>query len=74
MKTRTAPDIRRDLADARRRLCELTNSCDSAMRHFDVNLTGRAETAMQLLRNLIDYYELELSETTRFGEQLSFCF
>ena len=74
MKTRTAQDIHRDLADASRRLCELKNSSDSAMRHFDVTLTDSAKSAMQLLQKLIDYYELELADATRFGEQLNFGF
>ena len=74
MKTRTAQDIRRDMADASRRLRQLKNSRDSAMRYFDVILIGGAEYAMQLLQNLIYFYALELAETTQFGEQLTFGF
>lgn len=44
------------------------------MRYFDSSLTDSAESAMQLLQNLIDYYELELAGATRFGEQLTLDF
>jgi hypothetical protein len=74
MKTRTAQDIRRDLTDASRRLGELKNSNDSAMRHFGVTLTDQAKSAMQLLQNLIDYYEQELSDAACFDKQLTLGF
>ena len=74
MKTRTAPDIRRDLSDANRRFKELQICGSSSIADDDLVRNYPAEAVPRIIQSRIARIEQELKEATRFGEQLSLKF
>ena len=74
MKTRTVQDIRKDLADSKHQLHELYVHGDAVLSDCDITFGYDVDFNIKLVEAHIAYYEQELKDATRFGEQLSLKF
>jgi len=72
MKTRTIQNIQRDIEDAKRRLKELQSHGDSIVINGYQPVT--TEKVIKAVSNYLAYWQNELDEAVKNGEQLAFNF